>query len=107
MSDEQPSEINDVSPSSLRHIQGQNSVKAQVSVALEAAWADQKKFDHALLVGPPGVGKSALANVIAREMATDFHEVLGQSISSPADFNALLLSARERAVIHIDKSQTL
>ena len=107
MADEQPSEINDVSPSSLGHIIGQVSVKAQVSVALEAAWADQKKFDHALLVGPPGVGKSALANVIAREMATGFHEVLGQSLSSPADFNGLLLSAKDRDVVHIDECHEL
>ena len=107
MSDELPKEINDVAPSSLGHIIGQSSVKAQVSVALEAAWADQKKFDHALLVGPPGVGKSALANVIANEMATGFHEVLGQSISSPADFNGLLLSAKDRDVVHIDECHEL
>jgi len=107
VSDELPKEINDVAPSSLGHIIGQSSVKAQVSVALEAAWADQKKFDHALLVGPPGVGKSALANVIANEMATGFHEVLGQSISSPADFNGLLLSAKDRDVVHIDECHEL
>src|ERR1700722_8316069 len=67
-------EINDVAPSSLKHIIGQQSVVAQVEVALEAAFADDKKFDSALLVGPPGVGKSALASVIAQEMATTFHE---------------------------------
>ncbi len=74
---------------------------------MEAAWADQKKFDHALLVGPPGVGKSALANVIAREMATSLHEVLGQSITNPADFNALLLSAKDRDVVHVDEAHEL
>jgi Holliday junction DNA helicase RuvB len=105
--EEQPKEISDVSPSSLGHIIGQPGVKAQVSVALEAAWADQKKFDHALLVGPPGMGKSALANVISKEMATGFHEVLGQSLSSPADFNGLLLSAKDRDVIHIDECHEL
>ena len=102
-----PSEMNDVAPSSLAHIIGQASVKAQVAVGLEAAWADKRKFDHALLVGPPGVGKSALANVIAQEMATGFHEVLGQAIASPADFHGLLLSAKEADVVHIDEAHEL
>jgi Holliday junction DNA helicase RuvB len=100
-------EVNDVAPSSLRHLIGQNSVTAQVAVALEAAWADQKRFDHALLVGPSGCGKSATANVIAKEMAADLHEVLGQSIKSAADMNALLLSAGEKSVIHIDECHFL
>jgi Holliday junction DNA helicase RuvB len=100
-------EINDVAPSSLKHIVGQKSVVEQVAVALEAAFADQKKFDSALLVGPSGCGKTAVANVIAAEMATDFTEVLGQSISSLADLNALLLGAKDRSVIHIDEAHEL
>lgn len=100
-------EINDVAPSSLNHLIGQRSVVAQVSVAVEAAFADGKKFDHSLLVGPPGVGKSALANVIAQEMASDFHEVIGQSLKSPADLNALLLDAKNKDVVHIDECHEL
>ena len=101
------SDIDDLSPSSLGHIVGQRGVVAQVAVALEAAFADQKKFDHALLVGPPGLGKSQLARVIAAEMAGDFSEVLGQSISSPADLNSLLLSAKEKSVLHVDEAHEL
>lgn len=100
-------ELNDVSPSSLSHLIGQRSVVEQVSVALEAAWADNKKMDSALLVGPPGVGKSALANVIAKEMATDLHEVLGQSVTCIADLNALLLDAKPKDVIHVDECHEL
>lgn len=100
-------EIGDVAPSSLRHLIGQKGVIAQVSVALDAAQIDNCKFDNSLLVGPPGLGKSALANVIAQEMATGFHEVLGQSIKSPADLNALLLSAKHKDVVHIDESHEL
>jgi Holliday junction DNA helicase RuvB len=95
--------VGDVAPSSLRHLIGQQGVVAQVAVALDAAWADTKKFDHALLVGPPGCGKTACAGVIAKEMATQLHEVLGQSVASAADLNALLLAAADKDVIHIDE----
>src|SRR5580704_4675832 len=98
---ERPStEINDVSPTSLKHMVGQRGVLAQVAVAIDAAFADQKKMDHALLVGPPGVGKSQTARIIAAEMATALHEVLGQSITSAADLNALLLAAKDKDVVH-------
>ncbi len=100
-------EINDVAPSSLSHLIGQRGVIDQVKVALDAAQMDGKKFDHSLLVGPPGMGKSALAAVIAQEMATDFHEVLGQSIKNGADLNTLLLSAKDKDVVHIDECHEL
>ena len=64
-------------------------------------------MDSCLLVGPPGLGKSALARIIAQEMATEFHEVLGQSISTPADLNAVVLQAKEQSVIHIDEAHEL
>jgi Holliday junction DNA helicase RuvB len=104
---EQKNEINDVAPSSIRHLIGQRGVIDQVAVALDAAQMDGKKFEHSLLVGPPGLGKSALAAVIAQEMATGFHEVLGQAIKSPADLHALLLSAKDRDVVHIDECHEL
>ena len=107
MDNNEATEINDVAPSSLSHLIGQRGVIDQVRVALDAAQMDGKKFDHALLVGPPGMGKSALAAVIAQEMATELHEVLGQSINNAADLNALLLSAKDRDVVHIDECHEL
>jgi Holliday junction DNA helicase RuvB len=100
-------EVNDVAPSSIKHLVGQRGVIDQVSVAIEAAFADSRKLDHALLVGPPGLGKSALARVVAAEMATGFHEILGQSIQIPADLNALLLTAKDKDVVHIDEAHEL
>ena len=102
-----PAEINDARPSALSHLVGQKAVVAQVATAIEAAFVDGTRFEHALLVGSPGLGKSALAAVIAQEMATRFHEVLGQSLSSPGDLNALLLGAQDKDVIHIDECHEL
>lgn len=100
-------EINDAQPQSIRHLIGQRGVIAQVEVALDAAHQDGKKFDDALLVGPPGLGKSQVASIIAKEMAGTFHETLGQSIKSTADLNGLLLRAQHRDVVHIDECHEL
>jgi Holliday junction DNA helicase RuvB len=100
-------DISDVSPTSLSHLIGQRSVIEQVKVALDAAQQDGKKFDHALLTGSCGLGKTQTAKVIAAEMAADFHEVLGQAITSPADLNAVLLSATEKSVIFVDEAHEL
>src|SRR3954447_6861921 len=101
MMSEQPLDVGDVRPTSLSHLIGQRGVVDQVGVALDAAQMDDKKFDHALLVGPPGFGKSTLARVVAAEMATELHEVLGQTLSDPADLNALILGAKDKDLIHI------
>jgi Holliday junction DNA helicase RuvB len=99
----QANEINDVAPTSLSHIIGQRAVVEQVRVAIEAAFADGKKFDHALLVGPPGLGKTQIASVIACEMATELHEVLGQGVKAAADLNGILLAAQDKEIVHFDE----
>ncbi len=104
MSERQHIDINDAAPTSLKHLVGQRGVVEQVRVALEAAWADNRPFDHALCVGPGGVGKTQLARVIAAEMAGEFHEVLGQALEKPADLNALLLGAKDKDIVFIDEA---
>ena len=74
---------------------------------IDAAFEDGRKMDSCLMVGGPGLGKSALARVISNEMATDFYEVIGQSITSPADLNAFLLTAQEKSICHIDECHEL
>lgn len=100
-------DINDAKPSAIDDMVGQRGVLAQVRVALAAAKADQCEFDHSLLVGPPGLGKSQTARIIAEAMGTKFKEVLGQSINCVSDLNALLLEASNRDVIHIDEAHEL
>src|SRR5664279_2789967 len=108
MAEKNPShEVNDVQPSSLKHLVGNRHVIDQVSVALDACQQDNKTMASALLVGPPGVGKSILAACIAQEQAVEFHSVLGQSIATPADLNALLLVAKDKDVVFLDEADEL
>lgn len=100
-------DINDIKPSSINHIIGQRSVVEQCKVALDASQQDGRKFDHALLVGGPGLGKTQICQVIGQEMATDYLEYLGQSITNVGDLNAILLSATERAIVTVDEAHEL
>jgi holliday junction DNA helicase RuvB len=104
---QQALDINDISPTSLSHLIGQQHVVEQVKVAVQAARHDHKTFADALLVGGPGLGKTQVAKVIATEIGGSFHEILGQAIQSQAEFNALLLEAKNRDVVLIDEAQEL
>jgi Holliday junction DNA helicase RuvB len=99
--------VDGLSPTSVRHIIGQTHVIEQLEVALDAAVMDNQRMDNALLAGPPGLGKTTVAHVISCEMASTLHEVLGQSITSRAELNALLLAAKDRDIVHIDEAHQL
>lgn len=107
MNDQRPTDINEARPSSVTHLIGQPGVKESIIVALDSAQQDNRKFDHALLVGFAGGGKTTSAQIIAAEMGTDFIEVLGQSLKGVADLNALLLQATDRAVVFVDEAHEL
>lgn len=100
-------DLSDIRPSSINHIIGQKHVKNVVTVALDYAHHEGKKFDHSMMLGPPGLGKTALSQIIAQEMATDFIDLLGQSIGSVADLNAVLLAAKDRSIVFIDEVHEL
>lgn len=99
------SEINDVQPTSLSHIACDSNklIIEQCRVALDAAFADNRRLDHALMLGPPGTGKSTMASVLAAEMAVPFMEVVGDNLKTAADVNNLLLQAEDKTIIHIDE----
>ena len=80
MRNDHANDIADAAPTSLADLIGQRAAIEQVRVALDAAHQDRKKFDHSLLVGPPGCGKTQTAKVIAAEIGSDFHEVLGHRL---------------------------
>ena len=80
---------------------GESSSRSKLP-SMRPRWT-AKSSTTLLFVGPPGLGKTAIAKVVACEMASDFHEVLGQSIKAPADLNAVLLSAKEKSIVFIDE----
>lgn len=90
-------------PSSLDSVIGQRRVVESVRVALSAARNDQARFDHSLLVGPPGLGKTQISQIIGAEMGSGYREVLAQSLASINDLNGLLLSSRDRGVVLLDE----
>src|SRR5579863_7889282 len=107
MNEQQKNEINDVQPMSLRHIVGQRGVVDAVAVAIDACQMDARRFEHSLMVGPPGLGKTVIAQVLAAELAADYFEVLGQSIKHSSDLNGVLLAATDGSVVFIDEAHEL
>ena len=100
--------LHDQSPPTLDHVIGQSQVIRKLKVAVEAAFADNDPLPHTLLTGPPGTGKSLLGKVLAREMASEFHEALGQSIFGGGMLNGLLMTPTQpRSVLLIDEAHEL
>ena len=94
-------------PPTLRHFLGQKSIIESAQIALDAAFQEGTSFPSALLCGPPGVGKTLLCKVLAQEMATPYIEVLGQSLTTPSELNALLLTATEKAILLVDEANEM
>ena len=101
------SDINDYRPTSIKQFRGQPGVVDQVMVALDAAHQDGRRFDHAMMTGGPGLGKTEIARLISLEMGTDCFEYLGGSVQSVSDLNAILLSTTDRAVVTFDEGHEL
>ena len=82
---------------------GQNKAKEQLSVYIEAAKMRKESLDHVLLYGPPGLGKTTLAGIVANEMGVNFKVTSGPTIERPGDLAALLVKLNEGDVLFIDE----
>jgi Holliday junction DNA helicase RuvB len=94
-------------PRRLEDFVGQEPVKEQLRVAIEAARARDEALDHALLAGPPGLGKTSLAQILALELEAPFVATAGPALERKADVAAFLSALEPRSVFFIDEIHRL
>ena len=94
-------------PQRLSEFIGQRQACANLKVFIEAARARREPLDHVLFVGPPGLGKTTLAQIVARELAVNFRATAGPVIAKAGDLAALLTNLEERDVLFIDEIHRL
>ena len=94
-------------PRTLDEYIGQREVKASLSVLLAAARGRGEAADHVLLYGPPGLGKTTLATIIARELGANIRYVSGPAVERPGDLAAILTALDEHDVLFIDEIHRL
>lgn len=91
----------------INHWVGQNEAIRRFRVALEAAWNDGTRLPHMLFVGGPGLGKTELANLAARELGVTMHERLAQVVGNMGAMNGLLLQAADKEICFLDELHEL
>ena len=94
-------------PKTLSEYIGQDKVKENMSVYIEAAKKRGEPLDHVLLYGPPGLGKTTLSNIIAHEMGVNIRVTSGPAIEKTGDLAALLTSLQQGDVLFIDEIHRL
>ncbi|MEX3010393.1 Holliday junction branch migration DNA helicase RuvB [Hoeflea sp. TYP-13] len=94
-------------PQSLDEFTGQAEARSNLKVFIEAAKARGDALDHVLFVGPPGLGKTTLAQIMAKELGVNFRSTSGPVIAKAGDLAALLTNLEERDVLFIDEIHRL
>ncbi|RAI44399.1 Holliday junction branch migration DNA helicase RuvB [Rhodoplanes roseus] len=94
-------------PQKLDEFVGQAQARKNLTVFIEAARARKEALDHVLFVGPPGLGKTTLAQIVARELGVSFRSTSGPVIAKAGDLAALLTNLEERDVLFIDEIHRL
>ncbi|HEX5235087.1 MAG TPA: Holliday junction branch migration DNA helicase RuvB [Silvibacterium sp.] len=94
-------------PRRLSEFIGQSKAKEQLAIALEAARSRGEALDHVLLFGPPGLGKTTLATIIANELDVGFQQTSGPALQIQGDLTAILTNVRERQVLFLDEIHRL
>jgi Holliday junction DNA helicase RuvB len=94
-------------PQRLAEFIGQAKVKENLAVAIEAARSRGEAMDHVLLYGPPGLGKTTLANIIANELGVAFQQTSGPTLQIKGDLTAILTNLQNKQVLFIDEVHRL